>query len=156
MSLDFNPDVGLVSSTRRFVAELFSSMLVDPDATSRVALTVHELLENIVKYSTDGNGKLEVGIEDEAGRSILQISASNRTTPERANELRRRISDLTELADPMETYVRMMRESVARGDGSELGLARIRVEGEMALGFSADGDRITITARTAVALSEAR
>lgn len=131
-------------------------MLVDPDATSRVALTVHELLENIVKYSTDGNGKLEVGIEDDGGGQVLQISASNRTTPERVNELRRRISDLAELTDPMETYVRMMRESVARGDGSELGLARIRVEGEMALGFSADGDRITITARTAVALAEAR
>lgn len=150
MKLDFKPDVGLVSSTRRFVSELFASMLVDPDTTSRVALTVHELLENIVKYSTDGNGKLEVGIEDDpAAGHVLEISASNRTTPERVNEVRRRISDLSELTDPMEAYVRMMRESVMRG-GSELGLARIRVEGEMALGFSAEGDHITITARTTV------
>jgi hypothetical protein len=155
MELDFKPNVGLVSSTRRFVAELFSSMLVDPDATSRLALTVHELLENMVKYSTDGNGKLEVGVEDAPSGHMLQITASNRTTPERVKDLRRRISDLSELTDPMETYVRMMRESVARGDGSELGLARIRVEGEMALGFSADGDRITITACTPVALVEA-
>src|SRR5688500_12047990 len=112
MALDFNPNVGLVSSTRRFVAELFSSMLADPDAATRVAVTAHALLENNAKISTDGNGKLEVGFEDDAGGQILQISASNRTTPERANELRRRISDLTELSDPMETYVRMMRESV--------------------------------------------
>lgn len=154
MKLDFKPNVGLVSSTRRFVAELFASMLVDPDATSRLALTVHELLENIVKYSTDGNGKLEVLLEDAPNGHVLQISASNRTTPERASDVRRRISDLSELVDPMETYVRMMRESAARGDGSELGLARIRVEGEMALGFSADGDSITITARTPVALLE--
>lgn len=154
MELDFKPNVRLVSSTRRFVTELFSSMLVDPDATSRVALTVHELLENIVKYSTDGNGKLEVGIEDDPTGHVLQITASNRTTPERVSEVRRRINDLSELANPEEAYVRMMRESVMRG-GSELGLARIRVEGEMALGFSADGDRITITARTPVAVVEA-
>jgi hypothetical protein len=43
-----------------------------------------------------------------------------------------------------------------RGDGSELGLARIRVEAEMALGFSEDGDRITITARTPVEVLEDR
>lgn len=156
MQLDFKPNVGLVSSTRRFVAELFETMLADPDATSRVALAVHELLENIVKYSTDGQGKLNVEIENEANGKVLQISASNRTTPERASELRRRISDLSELADPMETYVRMMRESAVRGDGSELGLARIRVEAEMALGFSEDGDRITITARTPVEVLENR
>jgi hypothetical protein len=42
--LSFRPSVGLISSTRRFAGDFLGSLLQDPDATSRVALTIHELL----------------------------------------------------------------------------------------------------------------
>ena len=77
------------------------------------------------------------------------MRASNRATPEQAAELTRRIDALLGASNPTEFYVGLMRESALR-DGSGLGLARIRVEGEMQLSLTLDGDQVTISATTQV------
>ncbi|MGC4091053.1 MAG: hypothetical protein QM756_24895 [Polyangiaceae bacterium] len=128
MQLNFRPNVDLISSTRRFVNELLDSMLADPDASSRVALTIHELLENTLKYSTDGEARLDVSLQQNEGSYVVEVRASNRATPEQLQELKQRIDELREVSDPMGLYVSMMVDS-ARRDGSGLGLVRIRVEG---------------------------
>jgi hypothetical protein len=114
-----------------------------------VALTIHELLENTLKYSTDGEARLDVSVQRVDGRSVVEVSASNRATPEQLLELQQRIDELREVADPMGLYVSMMVDS-ARRDGSGLGLIRIRVEGEMELAYAIEGDRITIKCSTPV------
>jgi hypothetical protein len=149
MHLDFRPNVDLISSTRRFVDELMNSMLADPDASSRVALTIHELLENTLKYSTDGEARVDVSLQRNEGRTAVEVRVSNRCTPEQLEELQRRIDELREAADPMGLYVSMMVDCAQR-DGSGLGLVRIRVEGEMELAYAIDGDRITIKCSTPV------
>lgn len=149
MHLNFRPNVDLISSTRRFVNELMDSMISNPDASSRVALTIHELLENTLKYSTDGEARLDVSVQRLEGRAVVEVSASNRATPEQLHELQQRIDELREVADPMGLYVSMMVDS-ARRDGSGLGLVRIRVEGEMEVTYAIDGDRITIKCSTPV------
>lgn len=149
MYLTFRPNVDLISSTRRFVNELFDSMLTDPDASSRVALTIHELLENTLKYSIDGEARLDVSVQQEHGRRVVEIRSTNRATPEQLHELQRRIDALQDLADPMGLYVTMMVDS-ARRDSSGLGLIRIRVEGEMELAYETHGDSITIKCSTPV------
>jgi hypothetical protein len=154
MYITFRPNIELISSTRRFAAELFETILSDPDATSRVALTIHELLENTLKYSTDGVASLDVGVDETGEHKIVRISASNRATPEKLDELRRRIDELKELADPMEVYVSMLIQAASREHGSGLGLARIRVEAEMNLTYDIEGDRITIVAVAPVQSSE--
>ena len=154
MYVAFRPNIELITSTRRFVAELFDSVLTDPDAVSRVALTIHELLENTLKYSIDGMVCLEVTVTDLDNRKIVKVCASNRARPDQLAELRRRIDALRETHDPMGFYVSMMIDSAGREDGSGLGLARIRVEGEMDLAYSINGDVITITAATPVELAE--
>jgi hypothetical protein len=131
------------------VSELLESLVVDPDATSRVALTIHELLENTLKYSSDGEAQLDIALDQALGVRTLEVSMSNRATPERLVELCRRIDALADLTDPMGVYVNMMLESAQR-DGSGLGLVRVRVEGEMQLTYSVDGDSITIRAITAL------
>lgn len=156
MCITFRPSIESIESTRRYAAELFQSLRCDDDTTSRAALTIHELLENIVKYSADGYVTLDVGIAaaEEAGGvvsaqdSVIRIRASNRARPEQLSELRRRLDALQELDDPMAVYVRMLIHAAPTEHGSGLGLARIRVEGEMALTYSVEGDRITITAVT--------
>lgn len=154
MYVAFRPNVELITSTRRFVSELFDSVLIDPDAVSRVALTIHELLENTLKYSTDGLVCLEVTVSDVGDKKVVKICASNRANPAQLGELKQRIDALRDAHDPMGFYVSMMIDSVGREDGSGLGLARIRVEGEMDLAYSIDGDIITITAATPVELAE--
>jgi hypothetical protein len=152
MYVAFCPNIELITSTRRFVAELFDSMITDPDAVSRVALTIHELLENTLKYSTDGMVCLQVTVSDIGGSKVVKICASNRANPTQLGELKRRIDALRDTQDPMAFYVSMMIDSAGREDGSGLGLARIRVEGEMDLAYTIDGDVITITAATPVEL----
>lgn len=150
LQLNFKPSIDLISSTRRFVNELMNSMLANPDASSRVALTIHELLENTLKYSTDGEAHLDLCVQRHEGSALVEVSASNRATPEQLLELRQRIDELREVADPMGLYVSMMIESARRDGGSGLGLVRIRVEGEMDVTYAIEGDRITIKCSTPV------
>jgi len=125
------------------------SVLRDPDSASRIALTIHELLENTLKYSLDGQALLEVSVgNEEGGRRRVEVTARNRATPEQANDLGRRIHALSQAGDPMALYVGMMRESAQRS-GSGLGLARIRVEGEMVLSCALEGDAVIVSAWTA-------
>lgn len=60
--LDFKPNVQLVSVVRRCVTELYQRFLDDPDGTSRVALATHELLENAVEYSRDGETTIRIEV----------------------------------------------------------------------------------------------
>lgn len=147
--LSFRPTTTLISSTRRFAGDVLGSVLRDPDSTSRIALTIHELLENTLKYSTDGQALLHVTVgSEEGGRRRVEVTARNRATPEQARDLGRRINALAEAEDPMALYVEMMRESAQRS-GSGLGLARIRVEGEMQLSCALEGDAVIVSAFTA-------
>jgi hypothetical protein len=150
MLLSFRPDIPLISNVRRLAGDLMDSVILDPDASSRVALTVHELLENTLKYSTDGLAEVTLRVtQGQDGKRKVEVRASNRATPEQSAELARRIDVLLGASNPMEVYLALMRESALR-DGSGLGLARIRVEGEMQLSLTLDGDQVTISATTQV------
>jgi hypothetical protein len=147
--LTIRPTTTLITSTRRFAGDVLGSVLRDPDSTSRIALTIHELLENTLKYSTDGQALLHVTVGgDEGGRRRVEVTARNRATPEQARDLGRRINALAAAEDPMALYADLMRQSVHRS-GSGLGLARIRVEGEMQLSCALEGDAVIVSARTA-------
>lgn len=149
LRLAFRPTTTLITSTRRFADDMLGTVLSDPDSTSRITLTIHELLENTLKYSLDGQALLQVLVENgENGRRRVEITAKNRATPEQARDLGRRIHALSVAEDPMELYADLMRESV-KSTGSGLGLARIRVEGEMQLSCSLEGDSVIVSARTA-------
>jgi len=147
LHLAFRPTVPLISETRHFAGHLLDSVLDDSDAASRVALTIHELLENTLKYSIDGLAQIVLLVSDEAGRRTIEVRASNQASPEQAAELSRRIEAIGQASDPMGFYIGLMRESAQRG-GSGLGLARIRVEGEMSLSCALEGDKVTVSATT--------
>jgi hypothetical protein len=144
LRLDFRPHVDLVSSARKFVSEFYERVLSDPEAVSRVALATHELLENVIKYSSDGRSHLEIELSETSDGDMLRIRASNRTTPERAGELRQLITELEEAPDPFALYLQMMRRNALRADGSGLGLIRIRAETEMDVRLDIRGDEVTI------------
>jgi hypothetical protein len=149
--LDFQPYVELISSARRFVSDFCDAYVSDPDAVSRVALTTHELLENVVKYSSDGITTMEIELSAETeGEALLRIRARNRAAPERVEELVRLVSELEAAEDPLAMYLQVMMQSATREVGSGLGLARIRAEGEMDIHCDVEGDEVTIVAQTLV------
>jgi hypothetical protein len=152
MTLDFEARGKIVSTTSRFVRDFYDGLLADPDATSRVVLTAHELLENTSKYASDGLTHMQVAVAEREGQSYVQIQTRNRATPDRLTELRRFLDEITSATDPIALYYRFIARSAERVEGSGLGLARIRAEGEMELAYEVDGDEVTIVAEAPVAI----
>jgi hypothetical protein len=124
-------------------------VLDDADATSRVAMAAHELMENVAKYSSGGEGSVEVELSQRNGQSYVQVSTKNRASAEQRATLQQLIAELSGAADPVAYYDAVIAKS-ARSRGSGLGLARIRAEGKMDVGLSIEGDEVTICAEGSV------
>src|SRR5205814_1216481 len=100
LSMYFRPTFEMIASAREFVTKFYDEILDDPDATSRVALTAQELLENATKYSTDGATTLEIDVCKEGAGHVLSVRTSNGASPEHLAELERRIQTMQRSGDP--------------------------------------------------------
>lgn len=148
--LNFRPNVALVSVVRRFVSEFYQRFLGDPDGTSRVALATHELLENAVKYSKDGETTIRIAVSNDSPRQV-SITLFNRAEPRHLAEIREIIDGVNAATDPHEFYQQLLMRRAKRVDGSGLGLARVCAEGEMTLRYTLGADdAIEIQATTFV------
>jgi hypothetical protein len=146
---DYRPRVRLIASTRALVMDLCHQLL-DDDATSRVAMTAHELMENVAKYSAGGEGSVAVELSEKNGQSYVQVSTKNRASVEQREILRQLIGELRRAVDPIAYYDSVIVKSL-RSKGSGLGLARIRAEGKMDVDLSIEGEEVTISAHASVA-----
>jgi len=152
LAMHFRPTYELITSAREFVTQFYDSILDDPDATSRVALTAQELLENATKYSTDGSTTLEIDVTSEGAGHVLSVRTSNGATPEHLAELQRRFETMQQSNDAFGYYTDLMVRTAKVDDGSGLGLARVWAEGEMDVRCNIVGTEATIIARTNVGL----
>jgi hypothetical protein len=144
--LTFRPSVELISVVRRFVMEFYQKVLQDHDASGRLALATHELLENAAKYSTDGEAMLCVTVDRAAGTVLVRTT--NRATPGQREALRTCFEEIAAAPDAGVLYAQMLRRSAVKTTGSGgLGLARIWAESDMALNLAVDGDTVEIQAR---------
>jgi hypothetical protein len=148
MELSFRPTVDLISATRRFVCAYCEPLLRDDDLVSRVGLATHELLENILKYATDGRTLARVCIEGEGPEQRLSIETTSAVTPARKAGLEEIFAEMEKVADPAAYYQLTMRRALRRRQGSGLGLARVWAEAEMGLTLAFLGDSATIIATT--------
>jgi hypothetical protein len=145
--LEFVPHASLVSSARRFLEDLYGRWLIDPNDAYRVAMTAHELIENLVKYSSDQKSLVEVDVRQEGEQSVVSIRTKNKVLPEQVEELRRTLDRISHAPDPVAVYDELVRTSPER-PGSGLGFARIRAEAEMALDYTVDDGEVTIVAES--------
>jgi hypothetical protein len=144
--LFFRPSIELISVTRRFVAEFYREVLDDSNASDRIALTTHELLENAAKYSTDGTAALYVEV-DRSTRSVL-VRATNRATPEQIAKLRDWFGAIAAAPDADSLYASVIQTTAKQTSGSGgIGLARIWAESQMSLQLKVDGDSVAVLAR---------
>jgi len=148
--LSFRPNVELISIVRRFVSDFYERMVEDRDAVSRMALATHELLENAVKYSSDGATDLSITFAPGDPSSMVSIRLSNRASAENIAGIADIFADMEKQADPFAHYQAVMAKSAKRKVGSGLGLVRVRAEGEMTMSHTIEDDRVTILAQTIV------
>jgi anti-sigma regulatory factor (Ser/Thr protein kinase) len=152
--LSFEKKPELVSIVRRFVSDFYERTLADPDATSRVALATHELLENAVKYARDGRANLRIEVSGQGERVRVRIRTKNRGNPEDAEQIQRTIDEMTSM-DASVYYLSLMRRNASCRAGSGLGLARIHAEAEMAMSVSCGKNgTITVSAETEIVMRE--
>ena len=142
--MSFSPNVALVSTVRRFVMEFYAQLLSDPEATSRLAVSTHELLENAVRYSFDGKTDVRVGLSRDDG--MVTIDTRNRADPANIAAMRRAIDELSSAPDPSAYYQSLMRRNAKRTDGSGLGLARVWAESEMPVTYRVEDDHVFLRA----------
>jgi hypothetical protein len=111
-------------------------------------------MENALKYSVDGMATVDVGLGHRGGKSFIRIRMRNRAARESVAALCSIVDALHDAPDATALYYRMMERSTGLAEGSGLGLARIRAEADMTLGYEVHGDEVTVTAETMVTLGE--
>ena len=148
--LTFRPDLELVTDVRAFVEQLYQRVLHDKELSGRLAIATHELLENAVKYSLDGETSLRIDVAPAAGARAIAVRTRNRADARHVTTLRGYLDEMQASDDPTAYYLSRMRRAAGGADVSQLGLARIRCEAEMQLSCSVEGDTVTVQAETLV------
>jgi hypothetical protein len=152
--LNFKPNVQLVSVVRRFVTEFYQRFLNDPDGTSRVALATHELLENAVKYSRDGETTIRIEVMHHETPRRVRIQLRNRAELHHIHAIREIVDGVNRAPDANAFYLQLISSKARDKSGaSGLGLARICAEAEMKIDYDVQGDMVLIEATTAMAVS---
>jgi hypothetical protein len=150
LTLSFEPLAEQIASLRGAVSDLCAPHVADADELSRLLLAAHELLENIVKYSSGGTAEFHFALEDGERGLCARLRTKNRAHPERLADTQRRLDALAAAKDKVAHYDEMIRESAARRDGSGLGLARILAESEMDLRYSIEQGALIIIAEITI------
>jgi hypothetical protein len=143
LHLVLQPDVGQVSTIRRFTAELYQRVL-DRGLASRLALATHEVLENAMSYGSGNQTELRIDIEGDD----INLRTWNKADPKRIEAIKKNVDDVMAANDPDAYYLEQLLVTATRTDGSGLGLARIRNEAEMQLSYEIEQDRVCIRATT--------
>ncbi len=146
LTLCFEPLAEQIGSLRSALSDLCKPHLGDPDELSRVLLAAHELLENIVKYSTGTIAEFHFALEPAGAGLRVRLRTKNCAHPERLADVQRRLDALRAARDPVSHYDELIRAAAGRRDGSGLGLARIPAESELTLGYEIEQDCLILTA----------
>jgi len=141
------PPQGMVTPLCQSLLELCRPVFQDEDAAARLRLTAHELLENIVKYSSEAECELRFELRHN-GAGALEALIQTRNIPLARNraDAEARLAALTAAVDPLEHYDSIIADSAGRPAGSGLGLARIHAETEYRLRHRFEGDALFIVA----------
>ena len=147
-SLCFQPIAAQIDGLRSLLSELCAPYLHDPDELSRWLLAAHELLENIVKYSTGAVAEFHFLLEPTENGLRARLRTKNRAHPERLADAQKRLDALAAASDKVAHYDELIQASAGRHEGSGLGLARIPAESDMVLRYSTEQDWLILTAES--------
>ena len=69
-----------ITPTRCYIADILQPVLIDNDNVDRLAIAVHELLENCIKYTNGDHVRLEFEINRDGDEAIASARLSSRAT----------------------------------------------------------------------------
>jgi two-component sensor histidine kinase len=149
LEIEFAPNLALVTQVRQFVGAFYGHCLGDPEATSRIAVAAHELLENAVKYASHRQVRIRISLErGEDGAQMVTIETGNHATVEDLRAAREALDELAMGgADSMTSYLKLLDRSAKRTSGSGLGLGRVRAEADMTLSYEIRQDELIVRAQ---------
>ena len=153
--LRFRPTEELLTPMRALITELFKAQAMEEDTIYRLGIALHELLENVIKYSTDGIAHLSAEVGGTRERPVVLLRVSNQCEPDRLSHLKSEFDSLRQGADAEAYYLALMQKNAKRRWGSGLGLARIWAEAQMDLRCEIAGSMATIVAQAPVELATA-
>jgi two-component sensor histidine kinase len=134
------PDTSGISLAHHAVDDLSRRILKDQDLGWRVAMVAHELLDNARRHGAGGTAELSVEIDVTEDGHVANMRVRSRSTPAQIELLRTTLAEVQGAADAWSYYLRVAQKTAGQKDGSGLGLARIRAEGEMALSATFEAD----------------
>lgn len=140
----------LASKVREMLFSI-SNEFLDGDEAHSVAMTGHELLENVVKYSTVGTSSFDLQIVERGDAAHVCILTRNHTTTEHGSNARQLVQRIAAASDPGAVYDELVAGSPSRR-GSGLGLARLRAEADMHVACTEEEDVISIVAEKRVTM----
>jgi hypothetical protein len=156
VQLYFEPSPGLVTGVAKVAADFCRLALEESETAARLHLAIHELVENVVKYSSNYELSLDIEFERLDGQTVLKMTTTNRTNPESLERVVKLLTDIKNADDPVAFYDRLVRAAAPQKVGSGIGLARIRAEAELDLDFSVDGDQLKVFVQAVVSDEQGR
>jgi hypothetical protein len=145
IELSFAPSIELISIVRRFVGSFFELALASPETSARLAMAVHEMLENAVKFSSDGDSTIRVDMTPKPGATEVLVSTRNKARPDDIRTLEELFVMLKQATNPMDFYIKLMERST-RSERSQLGIGRVCAEAGMQMSCDRIDDTITVKA----------
>lgn len=153
--LEFAATTTQVTSVYRFTRDFYRGIVGDDDQAERLALTLYELLENAVRYSSGDNIRVRVDVGPSDDGRTLCVETVNRADSDHIDKVRTWLSRIHEADDPNKLYQQLMMESLQREEGSGLGLARVRCEAQMDLSYDLSDSKLTVRAKFQVPADQA-
>jgi anti-sigma regulatory factor (Ser/Thr protein kinase) len=143
LELSLRPTVQIITVIRRSVMSLYERILDDSDLSARIGLATHELLENVIRHSV--NGETILHIRADVPSSKVTVETRSRATEESIEDLKALATTIRD-TDPDEYYQEAMTASLTSDKEGGLGLARIRAEGGMTVDVRNEGDCLFVMA----------
>src|SRR4030042_2846604 len=133
-----SPPWVFIDEIRRFTESFCACACPGQDREARVALAVHELMQNAVPHAH--GDEVELMLEVSRAADAIAIRVTNRCSDEDFQELRDRIERMNGEPDALAHYVKMMRENPSSSRGG-LGLARVRFEAQLDISVRREAGR---------------
>jgi hypothetical protein len=139
-----------LSSIRNLIHDVCTEQLEACENTSQLQMAVNELLENIVKYSSNGRSIIEFELALVQQQPTVRVCTQNAAEPRYMAEVQKLLDEVNAAADPMRFYETLVAASGERS-GSGLGLVRIRAEAGLSLQYVVIGEQLRLEATGPVA-----
>jgi hypothetical protein len=147
LELAFAPNELIVPTVRRFLGDFFDKVLSSREVADRVMVATHEMLENAVRYSRDGQTQFSARLWKRGEGVEVVLTTTNQTEPSDFQAVQALVQAMKDAPNEAVYYSELMRKAAARTSGSGLGLGRVFAESGMQVECDVKDGALTLSAR---------